>query len=647
MKPASILCTLIVLMLLTGCATVVYRVQSDQIPPMSKQEARDNLELALSLEERTVGISRSNLDGDNLVIYLRRKQTTVFTLQAIPEEITKEGKLFVVNLKAHYMIKNPVMKPGLNALPHYFKSLEDARLLVDSGYVLNRQLFKDQSTGTGKITIAKASESSFPPSTGREAATITPTAASKTPEKKNPPVKQEIPVSTAAETEKPAITITSPAPKQIVKESNITISGVAKSKVGIADVFVNDQQAALDENGQFSAEILLKVGPNEIKVTALDVRNNRSAKQFVIHRQKMIPTKGSASTKATEKDVPRIRIISPDITRAVSIVARQNSVTVSGMVESKSGVVDVTVNGQQADLDDRGNFSAEIPLKVGQNEIFVTATDILRNRGSKVFMLDRASGQIAASKPAVATQENTFQQARYYALIIAIQNYESPDIAKLDYPLSDANRLISTLVTRYTFERDNVRFLQNPDRRTIYKTLQELKYKLTDQDNLLIFYAGHGYWVDDMKEGFWLPRDAAGINDPSDWVPNSSIRNYVKSIKARHILIVADACFSGGIFKTRDLSPVRQMSIEKIYELPSRKAITSGAMKTVPDRSVFLEYLLKRLNENRESYLDAQMLFANLREAVINNSPSHQTPLYGAISEVGDEGGDFIFVKRQ
>ena len=186
----------------------------------------------------------------------------------------------------------------------------------------------------------------------------------------------------------------------------------------------------------------------------------------------------------------------------------------------------------------------------------------------------------------------------------------------------------------------------DPDRRTIYKTLQSLRSKLTERDNLLIFYAGHGYWLDDMKQGFWLPRDASGINDPADWIPNSTVRDYIKAIKAKHVLLVADSCFSGGIFKTREAFYKQKVSMEKIYELPSRKAITSGAMKTVPDRSVFLEYLIKRLKDNKEPYMDTQKLFASLREAVINNSPSHQTPLYGAISEAGDEGGDFIFVRR-
>jgi hypothetical protein len=174
-----------------------------------------------------------------------------------------------------------------------------------------------------------------------------------------------------------------------------------------------------------------------------------------------------------------------------------------------------------------------------------------------------------------------------------------------------------------------------------------MRKQLTGADNLLIFYAGHGMWLDDMKQGFWLPSDAAGLNDPSDWIPNSTIRDYIKAIKAKHILLIADACFSGGIFKMREASSSPGTSIERIYEMPSRKAMTSGSLKTVPDQSAFVEFLIKRLKENREPYLDSQKLFTSLRDSVINNSKVNQTPLYGAITEAGDEGGDFVFVRRQ
>lgn len=74
--------------------------------------------------------------------------------------------------------------------------------------------------------------------------------------------------------------------------------------------------------------------------------------------------------------------------------------------------------------------------------------------------------------------------------------------------------------------------------------------------------------------------------------------------------------------------------------------MTSGAMKTVPDRSVFVDYLVKRLTENQQSFLSAEELFSSMRKAVINYSPNRQTPQYGEIREEGDEGGDFVFVKR-
>ena len=78
--------------------------------------------------------------------------------------------------------------------------------------------------------------------------------------------------------------------------------------------------------------------------------------------------------------------------------------------------------------------------------------------------------------------------------------------------------------------------------------------------------------------------------------------------------------------------------------MTSRKAMTSGTLEEVPDRSVFLEFLLKRLQVNEKKYLSASELFSSFREAVLNNSPN--IPQYGVIQDTGDEGGDFIFVKR-
>jgi hypothetical protein len=84
---------------------------------------------------------------------------------------------------------------------------------------------------------------------------------------------------------------------------------------------------------------------------------------------------------------------------------------------------------------------------------------------------------------------------------------------------------------------------------------------------------------------------------------------------------------------------------QMLYKLPSRRAITSGTLTAVPDNSVFVEYFLKRLAQNTDQFLPAQQLFNTLRMAVINNSAT--VPQEGVIAETGDEGGDFIFLKKK
>ena len=117
-------------------------------------------------------------------------------------------------------------------------------------------------------------------------------------------------------------------------------------------------------------------------------------------------------------------------------------------------------------------------------------------------------------------------------------------------------------------------------------------------------------------------------------------------ISTKHTLLISDACFSGSIFQGRSNAPNR--AVTALASTPSRRAMTSGTLKTVPDESVFMRYLLKRLNENSEPYLSAQSLFSSFKEAVINNLPagSNLIPQYGVVQEAGDEGGDFVFVKK-
>lgn len=233
---------------------------------------------------------------------------------------------------------------------------------------------------------------------------------------------------------------------------------------------------------------------------------------------------------------------------------------------------------------------------------------------------------------------------RYYALIIGIDNYKDPGIVALDRPVADSRSLANILTTHYAFDKQDVTVLENPTRSTIIESFDALSEKIQPQDQLLVFYAGHGIWDEQLNQGFWLPSDAS-MKSKAQWLSNSTIRDYIGGIRSKHTLLITDACFSGGIFKERGVFGNSKAMLE-MYKLPSRKAMTSGALKTVPDKSVFIEYLTKNLVNNTQPLLSAEELFGRFKVAVINNSPNGQVPQYAPITQTGDEGGDFIFLKR-
>ena len=352
--------------------------------------------------------------------------------------------------------------------------------------------------------------------------------------------------------------------------------------------------------------------------------------------------------KPVQQQAPQIAADTqpPEITmqRGVNVVAKARH-TVTGQAIDPSGVAIVEVNGKEASLDANGNFSANVLLVPGSNEITITAIDAFENTGYRTYSITREANAPAATPKATPQFTRTLTTGDYYALLIGVNEYESSSINDLVEPVKDSEKLGQILVDNYSFDAGNVSQLVNPTRDEILDELDRLAERLTQDDNLLIFYAGHGYWDETTNQGYWLPSDA-DQNRRRDWIPNGTIVDYINGIATQHTLLISDACFSGGIFKTRSAFNDIPPATEALYDLPSRKAMTSGTLTEVPDKSVFIEYLIKRLENNDNKYSTSQEIFASMRTAVINNSPTEQVPQFGEIRETGDEGGDFIFVRR-
>ena len=235
--------------------------------------------------------------------------------------------------------------------------------------------------------------------------------------------------------------------------------------------------------------------------------------------------------------------------------------------------------------------------------------------------------------------QKTFSSGKYHAIIISVNQYQDDKITDLNEPKNDADNLTSILVSKYFFKQEDIIRLVNPTRANILDAIEQKRKSLSVDDNLIIFYAGHGYWDEVLKMGYWLPSDARK-DSKSNWVSNTELTLYLSAFESNHVLLVTDACFSGGIFKTRSIGDMDQ-GTKRLYELKSRKAITSGNLKEVPDNSVFMKFFIKELELNNNAFLTSDQLFAKIRPNILNNSFTE--PLYGVVHNTGDEGGEFVF----
>lgn len=322
---------------------------------------------------------------------------------------------------------------------------------------------------------------------------------------------------------------------------------------------------------------------------------------------------------------------------ANSTGALVTSTDVAIVVSDDSGISKVVIGGKEYDAKSEILFEKILKLPNHYN-LNVKAYDIYENETSYQTQI-----LLKESIPTAVNTATDTKERKFYALIMGVNEYTDINITSLDEPINDATKLKNVLTTEYTFEEENITFLKNPTNEDIYIAFDKLSSEITPDDFLLIFYAGHGYFDEKKNIGYWLPADAKKANTAL-WFRNSALVENLGAIDSKHTLLIADACFSGGIFKTRAAFNNADVNISDMLKRPSRKAMTSGALTTVPDKSIFMKYLLKILSENENKYLPSEDMFYDL--AMRMKSNSNTRPLYGEIKNVGDEGGNFVFIKR-
>ncbi len=364
-------------------------------------------------------------------------------------------------------------------------------------------------------------------------------------------------------------------------------------------------------------------------------------------------------------DGPSLEIIDPPLakTRGMQVSTSELAIpvgigtrpSVTGRVLAPAGLRALTVNGESMMVGGDGVFTATLPaLRSGTDEMAVQilAVDMQNKRSALKFML-KARGTMQARPQ--TTKQNVSGFGRYHALVIGNDHYTYwPELVNA---ISDATAIAKVLKEQYGFQ---VTVLKDASRAQIMKALNQYRQILTEQDNLLIYYAGHGHLEQGIDRGYWIPVDAE-INDNSEWVLLPAVTDMLQLMSAKHVMVVADSCFSGKLTRSSlaQLKPgltddARFDLLKTLAQKRVRTAMTSGGVNPVLDaggsgHSLFAEAFLGVLEENT-IILEAERLFWAIRTRVVSKSQkmnAEQIPTYDPIHMAGHETiGDFIFVPR-
>ena len=162
-----------------------------------------------------------------------------------------------------------------------------------------------------------------------------------------------------------------------------------------------------------------------------------------------------------------------------------------------------------------------------------------------------------------------------YLLAIGIDQYEH--LGKLSNVIRDAQMVSDLLEERYGFGGVQVLLDKKATRRGIRRVLREQIKRVGEKDNLVIYFSGHGHYDELIKEAYWVPVDAR-FGDDTDYISYDFIRRSVAAMRAHHIFLIVDSCYSGAVLVRKRKEP-----LERFEKDPSRWILASGRNEVVPD----------------------------------------------------------------
>lgn len=255
-----------------------------------------------------------------------------------------------------------------------------------------------------------------------------------------------------------------------------------------------------------------------------------------------------------------------------------------------------------------------------------------------------ATAPVAAAAVPKPAADATPMVRKRIAVLVGNNDYKMP-IPGLDTPIADVEKIADVLRSRFGYDAQVVK---NASKAQIIEALNRVATEAKPEDSVLLFYAGHGYLMDDTKMGFWIPIDAS-VKTAANWISNTDISKLLAAIPSRQLILVSDSCFSGSLTKEQKVTYSSKPKPEEVLRRRSVLVFSSGGDEPVSDEgkdghSIFAWNLIKAL-DTATGTTPGYDVWKTVHGRVTKEFP--QEPQYGAVVSAGHaEGGEYLFQPR-
>jgi len=255
----------------------------------------------------------------------------------------------------------------------------------------------------------------------------------------------------------------------------------------------------------------------------------------------------------------------------------------------------------------------------------------------------------SAAVPPPPPAARTSSLGRFHALVIGNARYANlPPVPSAE---RDAQSMAALLRDDYGF---NVTTLLNATNAQILGKLYALSQTLGENDNLVVYYAGHGRRDLRNRRGWWLPADAgADAGARTNWLPNQDVSDRLALIAARHILVLADASYVGDITRGAPMPETQAMTaaqwtryVDATRQRRARLALSSGADEPSGTSSRFTAALIDALKKQK-GVVPASRIHRDVVNALTaDERVTSAVPTFAPLQSAFHDGVDFLFERK-